>query len=793
MITDIKNKSEENPITKSIKSYINKEQKYLECLYFQVLRNSKNEDFTESNLNKVLNFSIYLRERIFKLMTLKNNSIENPKAISLESFIQVLRKLFTKYYLKSNEEAIKIELLYDLIFIKTDSHLETSFSSITEFLNNIVFEASNKAKIEYFHVFQLTCTNAKKLFKNAFKESDPLFSKSSIIDKQLFCKTLGKNRLLFNLIVFILNLISPLNENLLHKINNKDYILHSNDDFEPESEVEELIEQTPRANLCKIPPPNLLLLYQKTNVLFGNKTLKNSANFNIENKNHEEQNALSDVSYYNATRKTATKRACDNCNPSLKSEKVIRSDSDDTTVNINNRNNNENVNCTTKIINYSNKVNSLKKAKIVNILQEVKTKEISKRKNIFGKKNEDYKSILVDNEINEKKDHNKKFVSCPGFVKSQAKGYLTDDTIDEFSDCERTSLNNNNIRNNINYINDKYFKNNAISINLNFIKEIKEEYKGMYEGLFLIYSKIKSAQSFQNIKNKFEIIFHKENPKTNTIKEDSLEKLLDCSFNAHLKILENEILLWKINSAAKKSEANNEKQKNSKFVYFYRIQNAIFEPLPQKQNCVIFLKKGSNQKRYFYLKGKFESQNYKFFFESYEDLVCFTKITDSLKHHYQNTFANVYKTKNKNFEIIQSAVCFEKYTKKFSYVHEILKAHDSYFSIKLQTFKKSYLTEENEIFLTEMFSLCRLNNFLNINLIPVINIYENEGFYVVEFSSDNFIFDYDLKDNNFTFTIDNMKLCDLFKSEVEKFRKLIKMLNIGKKLYELFSLLKLQK
>jgi len=226
---------EENSNPEILKSYLNHEKKYLECVYLQILRNSESENFTKSALFNFLNCSDYLIERIFKIM--KMNKSEN-KSISLKEFTNCITNIFSRVFWEA-EGLKRIELIFNLISYSNDS---LNFKELIIFVNQLLFEAFCKAKLANYTNLILTCKNLKNYLKNFFLLQDSGFDKKTKIPKADFCKILENNPSLINLFFYLLNLISPLNENLLAKICKSQCSFYSNDDFESEFDLNETTE-----------------------------------------------------------------------------------------------------------------------------------------------------------------------------------------------------------------------------------------------------------------------------------------------------------------------------------------------------------------------------------------------------------------------------------------------------------------------------------------------------------------------------------------------------------------------
>lgn len=215
--------------------------------------------------------------------------------------------------------------------------------------------------------------------------------------------------------------------------------------------------------------------------------------------------------------------------------------------------------------------------------------------------------------------------------------------------------------------------------------------------------------------------------------------------------------------------------------------------MPSKENCKLKLNSPEDCFFYYFYGFSIYGCRYKIFFEDYEELILFYKITRKLSFQFNNTLSLIYKNKKNLNDFIQNSINFESYKRKFSYIFEILNELSNT-SIKIQIFNKKFLQkDENKIFLSNIFSICRINNFFNIDIFPIANIYENNSFYMIEYTSDEFVLEYDDSNGCFIITIRNLQLAEFFKIEVSKLKKFVKILNIKTNVNEVFELLNLQK
>lgn len=255
-------------------SYFKKEKEYLEIIYFQILRNSKAENFDRICFMNFTCFSEYLNSKLFRVL-----AKENKKKLKLNEFISGISLLFSLYFPLDSSET-PISLIFDLI---SDNSNSVSYKSIREFSNNLLFDCMCKAaKYDFDFLIELT-NNLFLVIKKTFKIGT-LYSKQTEFSKRDFCLLLNENPVFLNIIVLLLNMLSPINEELVRKfLEQKNFKYFENDDFEDELEFE--AEETPRVNSLPI-----------TEDIFDSKfsisNLESAAKKNKINKFEEKNNNL---------------------------------------------------------------------------------------------------------------------------------------------------------------------------------------------------------------------------------------------------------------------------------------------------------------------------------------------------------------------------------------------------------------------------------------------------------------------------------------------------------------------
>jgi len=220
--------------------FIKKEKKYLEILYIQIMRNSKSDNFDKSCLLNFLCLSEYLNSKIFSAL-----SKDNKQTLKLEEFTSGISLLFSLYF------QIKGEKLITSIFnmISNNSDSITSYKAISEFINNLLFDCMCKASRYEYDFFIILASNLSALVKKAFQIGKHN-TKLTQFTYRDFCRMIEKSPVLVNIIILMLNMLSPINDKLIDKfIDQKEFEIFENDDFEDESEFkQEQEDETPIIN-----------------------------------------------------------------------------------------------------------------------------------------------------------------------------------------------------------------------------------------------------------------------------------------------------------------------------------------------------------------------------------------------------------------------------------------------------------------------------------------------------------------------------------------------------------------
>jgi len=738
--------------------YLNKEKEYLECHYFQVLRNSNDEKFTEFNLYNFLSFSDYLHKRIFKIINKKAN---NNNTIKLLDFTNCISDLFSVFS-SEKVEINKNELIFNLI---SDSKDTFDFFDLKEFLNNLIFEAFCKAKLTDFDKFIFSCKQVKTNIKKIFILHCNHFNNKYKISKVHFYTILKNNPFLKTFIKYLLNLISPINQKLIKKVCKHNYNFFINDEFENDWDLYNTQDKTPRVNDFSSYKEKEVLEFKKSKLFIEKSTSKNFKTLFKNNFSKDNNFSKKEETYIKEDLGHSTDSS---------SKYDLENSSREQYANLDKKQTENNI-YSNKIINKST-IYNYDNFKILNNKTDKKQNPNNKSRFYEGIKEKENKTF-VNLHLNENKNK-------------------IEDFLDDKNDrMEYDDLNWKNIKDEINF--------NLNYKNQDFEKNENSNNKDLDEILLYLHKKIKENHKLPKIHQKFKVFFIKEenfNSNDVLIKKTSDEEcksnelnnrnsILNNSHSLYIKFIESELILCNI----RKTEDYSNIIENPDYFYIFKLKNIIFEPLPSKENCSINLNINIMKKFYYFYKFSNYDCMYRIFFEKYEDLITFYNFAKNFSKLFSNTSSFIYKNRNNNFHIIQNLINFDKCIKKFSYNLEISNQL-SKTKLKIQLLNKKFLkNENNKLFLSSLFSLCRLNNFFNINIFPIDNIYENNSCFFIEYSSEEFMIEYDNHSEYFIVFITNLDLDFYFKKEISKFQKLAKILNVKEYVKEFFYLLNLQK
>ncbi len=763
-----------------IQNYLEIEEKYLATIYFQILRNSKSDYFDIDCLTNFFSFSQKLNSKIYYALSLKDKN-----SLSLGEFSLGISLLFSRFV--SEKTGAICSLIFNII---SDNNETISYETIKEFFNTIIFDCFCKIKIYNYEFFIYFCAKIKEFIKSTFNIGKTN-SKLCKFTKKDFIKIVHKKPELINIILVLLNLLSPINEKFILKISNINCRLKffSNDDFEEEEEIEE--EKTSRIN-----------------------NLPNDINFKLGNsKDKSDYDLLDDFTSCNNFSKPALNSQPNNFNSNeniLLKDKESRKYSFDSIQNISDK-----LNLNQKhLINYHN-----------NIDNDIYSKNIKCLNDEFKKKT--YQS-------NPKKYNER----------------IQEEISTDISDLTRKSKYG-NLNSSDSYNNHSPIRENNFFFNYQNIDKILDTYKNKKEYSIPSNSNIYSSQKdlsiinalgreselFKNIellidefnnhnemriKNiKFPILIRKISDEicenNNILKIINLNQTREENkiFAFEIKIFQDDLFLSLFNNYKKYSKNckeyhnfQNEDYTNELFdfliknqnkninenhecsIYFYNLKNFIIPFYPKEVLCKNLIILGEKKFIVYGLKLTHINQNYEVFFQSFDELKSFFIIL-SKKLEKLNRLFFLNSRKNNNIQLIQKIENFSNKQKNFFFFHKLV-FKNLKISLMYQTLKKANLTKENLMFLRSLFDVCKLNNFLKLNIFPFSNFYENQKYIILEYSNQDYKIFYEEYLNNYWIYLKNMIISDHLKDEVIKFKKIVNLLKIKDDVSILFKLINLQ-
>lgn len=745
------------------------QEKYLETIYFQILRNSKSENFTKIHLLEYLSFSEYFTHKIFSMIkhSRKDKIMKESNHIALKEFISTINVLFSRYSPRNGN------LIVNAIFNLVSANNEfITYDNLKGFIYKLLFELLIKSNLMNFDLY----LNVSKLLRNYLRKIlfvENKFSKTTMMTKKEYKNLIKKNPEFINLIILLLNLLTPINEKLIIKATEKNLHIYPNDDFEEEYEVD--LETTPRINNIL----NYHRVYYKTSLFDNSKFIKRI--YNKLTCNGHSQDISTDVS-----------------------------DNGHNNISLIKKNENKNLNKNRFAHETYNELKFYSKEKFqinYKLDKSASPDKILSEKPEFKNNHDKLINCILKNvkDINSNQacdiDINFKLVLNQNM---HGKNYKLNDF-----DCKILKSKEYNLGDENNFF--------LPAKNLHLIKEFQTINNDLYQSILYIYSELKNTINSFQIKDKIQVLFLRENSEmiqeqnNLLIQENSRPELrqFDNLFSIFLKIVDDELVIYRIfkfeetlkNSNV--SPSNNiydkpqdifnlvDNKRNESF-YFYKIKNLIYNNLPSREACKYNIRCNGNEKVYFAFGICSYSQKYKLLFENYEELELFYRRLRKISYFLnKKCFQNI-KNKKMHFDLIQKTLKFEICEKNFSNFHEIIDTKND-FCLKVQTLTKKFLSEDNKIFLYKMFDILKLNTFLNINMFPISNSYENENFFIIEYTNDDFKIDFNNQNNNFTISLKKIEDSKYFKLEVAKFKKLINLLNIKEEVSEIFKLINLQR
>jgi len=782
--------------------YLEKEKNYLETIYFQILRNSREDNFNKNSLILFFSFSEYLNSKIFDALSKRKLNLK------LDEFISGINLLFSRFY--PNDE----ELLVKTIFKIIAEDLETiTYQSIRDFLTNLLFDTLCKAQIYKIEIFYSISKNLNNLIRKTFSIGK-INSKISKFTENDFLKIIVVNPELLNSILILLNFLSPINEKLIFTFLQQDNVeIFNNDDFEEEILLEE--ERTPRIN-----------------------TLSNEKIIKLKSfKNDERVNCSFKIDKNYLKKEFNQQSLLVNSDNSITLNEKLNKSSIEITEKLN-----LDFKPSNKLINKNNYYN------MQNLNNNLS--EISNENKKFFEKNQNYLStdILFDVSIN-KKNHDENFIDSIHknensdinimsdkniLINSQKRTHFSKETSEK--QLWKLSADLSSSRSNLKDINEiaskskilqfkknsKKFSKYKIEKNasicqkdLNILKSLGKDTQ-LFKYFEYLYKEFKIEKESNVQYKKFYVLFRKINRIENRNKfvENYINENINFNqteenfFAFKLTLMLNELIIY--NSPLEKNDKSNNKKscnnsleeyliskqtkniKENKFlIYFYNLKNLIFPISPLEENLEYYFTFGDKKYKYYGLTFLHINQSYQLFFNTYENLDRFFKLISSKLNKISRLFFLNTKKLYYN-ELIQRVSVFRNIQERFCLFHELIDDKLQK-SMKFQTFDKKYLNTQNLLFFRRLFDICKLNNFLNVSIIPISNFYENHRYIILEYTIDDFRIIYDQGIKNFIILLSDLDLLYFLKQEVNKFAKIAKMLNKSEDVSIIFELLEYQK
>ncbi len=760
------------------------------------------------NFHDYINISeIHIKNKIFNFL-----DKEKKNHLSLQNLTDFMGIFFSKNY--PTDENKFLNVIFSILIEENQDMI--ILISLIEFLNYIILEAIMKAKIQEFKFYNKTRKYIKNYVIKVFStEINNLDKNSTLINNEVFTKIFLNHPDLLKIVKLSINLITPINEKFLDKISKNEFNFYSNDDFEAEYDIEDYFDEKDRLvnryNIHHCEDINSLKkkkigLFSETSKKFNSflNLKKKISGISIEDFSINNYNNISCIKEWKYSEINDTKLNNDisiNTNAhhesslnnclfyDLKKLNYIKN------IYIVNNLKNENYRC-----NFNDYFNNLECPTELKYYINNKDKILIKCNLKNEEKNEFKEDILNNDFTNSVKyktknfDNNKKFVSCPDFIKNQAKDDLSDDPIDKISDTSFDDIGKK-----------KIIDNNIFFKYTDYINGLKLKEYELYENLLILIDKIKNKKMIdKNCDGKYKVIFLKKTSKNlfknnesilnsnkydlkyPTLSPKNIE-LLENGFSMKMKFVGNDMLLYRID----KLQSNQDKNIKSKSLYFYKLSNVILSDLPEREYCKIKIKLDTIR-NFYYLSLSILNQKYEIYFENYEELENFYSQINSINKMYDTNHSLIYKYPTNKLFLIHRLIKFKKFKEKFFNIHEIISIKGN-LSCKLISLNKEFMKDNNKKYLTNLFFICKLNNLLKIDIFPIRNVYQTENFFIIEFTNDDFIIDYDHIKDSFVISVKNLSLCDFYSKEFEKFKKLIKVLKIKDLIGDFFHLIRFHK
>lgn len=743
--------------------FAEKEQEYLNSMYWQIIKNSKTNKMTKQCFKEFTGISEHLAYKIFQIF-----EDGNKNYLSISEFIQAINLFFSSLKIldKNNSYRTLEEKIISLFFNKnTNKAGKIAFIEIRNFFNYVVFDIFNKFNIYDFEQFTKSIKSINDFNCHIFGIDSESFIEEEMTQAE-FIEIIKNNKSFTNLIILLLNILNPINEILIKNLTLSESKILENDDLliqDDFSNYEDLLEnkKTLRINGLPASPSKKKINALKDKSIFE-ELLKSNSKEEFNNN------------MYNGNEKIKIPGF-----PFSKSKDIIKENLDEHDLEILK----ENVETLEKKITHKEirTKSFLDNSKYleceINKTTSFINKIIPQKKNNKQSLNHDYKDskFKIAEKSEEKGSDYNKSNDSNNFIPEEAKSLESEDNYYYF---EKTKLL-------------QSFENH-------------QEIKAIIGNLLEMYKKMKKQNKIY-FKSQKVLFFESHNhADLNTLNHSNthfnFDSLNSCfkSENLNLvdpiilhlcdiEIYQDHIILTK--TIHKKKE--NDQIQDLKYCYSFKLRNNFFfESLFQisSGNCKAKINVNGLNNDYYVLNIYNYDQNYKLFFDNFSD---YEKIQNILQAYISCKFNYFSLTTIQNYYLkIFSKINHEKQKKnKIIYTFNFYsEEHNNSFNnktnntTKVQVFLKSKIKEEHNEFFHKILDLLQLNNYLEFPIFPIRNYYENKDFILLEFiPNDFFTIEYDNKLEIFCINLKSDLIqgirMEKFDIEIQKFLKIISVLN----------------
>lgn len=281
----------QNKVKCTDEAYLDKEKEYLSSMYWQLVKNSKNNKLTKQIFKDFLGISEYISYKIFKVF-----DKDGKRFLTLHEFLQAINTCFSISKACDGKDFRK--MLFYLFNKSSKKNEEVGYSDIQIFLNYLILDIFNKLAIYDFKILSRFISSIFsfiiKIF-NVNRDKLELFK----IDLSHFINILSVKPEFELLMFFLLSQISPIKSYLIKKLVNNDYLVFQNDEFlidnnDNNLEVEE--NETPRINLLNHSSP------VQVNLTFFNSQFHKDIDHQASWKTFKENSSNSNLSTKEGTK-----------------------------------------------------------------------------------------------------------------------------------------------------------------------------------------------------------------------------------------------------------------------------------------------------------------------------------------------------------------------------------------------------------------------------------------------------------------------------------------------------------